>query len=137
VFDWGPGGDENSNMSSPADELMGVARCRTSSALRRLFEAFNRERDFLNLLDHSLKPKGCRSSSAMVGLPGGWTTGTVITAPYAAGNSVMGVLASSPDRMAYERVIPIRRMTAKLLGAALIPVDNPQASPSNLSGISG
>jgi heat-inducible transcriptional repressor len=44
----------------------------------------------------------------------------VVTAPYAAGDSVVGVLGViGPTRMAYERVIPIVDMTAKLLGAAL------------------
>jgi heat-inducible transcriptional repressor len=44
----------------------------------------------------------------------------VVTAPYAAGDAVVGVLGViGPTRMAYERVIPIVDMTAKLLGAAL------------------
>src|SRR5882757_10554849 len=45
---------------------------------------------------------------------------SVVTAPYAAGDSVVGVVGViGPTRMAYERVIPIVKMTAKLLGAAL------------------
>src|SRR5207248_1778065 len=45
---------------------------------------------------------------------------SVVTAPYADGKSVVGVLGViGPTRMAYERVIPIVEMTAKLLGAAL------------------
>jgi heat-inducible transcriptional repressor len=44
----------------------------------------------------------------------------VITAPYAHAGSVIGVLGViGPTRMAYERVIPIVDMTAKLLSAAL------------------
>jgi len=43
-----------------------------------------------------------------------------VTAPYAAGDSVMGVLGViGPTRMAYERVIPIVDITAKLLSSAL------------------
>jgi len=44
----------------------------------------------------------------------------VVTAPYGDRDAVVGVLGvSGPTRMAYERVIPIVDMTAKLLGAAL------------------
>ena len=43
-----------------------------------------------------------------------------MTAPYLQGNQVAGVLGIiGPTRMAYERVIPIVDVTAKLLGAAL------------------
>jgi heat-inducible transcriptional repressor len=45
---------------------------------------------------------------------------SVVTAPYADTEGVVGVLGViGPTRMAYERVIPIVDMTAKLLGAAL------------------
>jgi heat-inducible transcriptional repressor len=45
---------------------------------------------------------------------------SVVTAPYADADGVVGVLGViGPTRMAYERVIPIVDMTAKLLGAAL------------------
>jgi heat-inducible transcriptional repressor len=45
---------------------------------------------------------------------------SVVTAPYMQGNQVVGVLGIiGPTRMAYERVIPIVDVTAKLLGSAL------------------
>jgi heat-inducible transcriptional repressor len=45
---------------------------------------------------------------------------SVVTAPYMQGNRIVGVLGIiGPTRMAYERVIPIVDMTAKLLGSAL------------------
>ena len=45
---------------------------------------------------------------------------SVVTAPYTLGNRVVGVLGIiGPTRMAYERVIPIVDVTAKLLGSAL------------------
>jgi heat-inducible transcriptional repressor len=88
--------------------------------LRRLFEAFNEKRDFLHLLDQSLKAEGVQ---IFIGHESGYQIlddCSVVTAPYAAGDSVMGVLGViGPTRMAYERVIPIVDMTAKLLGAAL------------------
>jgi heat-inducible transcriptional repressor len=100
--------------------LMGVAEMTNVERLRRLFEAFNEKRDFLHLLDHSLKAEGVQ---IFIGHESGYQVlddCSIITAPYASGDSVMGVLGViGPTRMAYERVIPIVDMTAKLLGAAL------------------
>ena len=45
---------------------------------------------------------------------------SVITAPYGDDDEVLGVLGViGPTRMAYERVIPIVDITARLLSAAL------------------
>ena len=45
---------------------------------------------------------------------------TVVTAPYARDRESIGVLGViGPTRMAYERVIPIVDLTARLLGSAL------------------
>ena len=45
---------------------------------------------------------------------------SIVTAPYSADNEVVGVIGViGPTRMAYERVIPIVDVTAKILGAAL------------------
>jgi heat-inducible transcriptional repressor len=100
--------------------LMGVAELTSVEKLRRLFEAFNEKRDFLHLLDQSLKAEGVQ---IFIGHESGYQIlddCSVVTAPYAAGDSVVGVLGViGPTRMAYERVIPIVEMTAKLLGAAL------------------
>src|SRR6202050_1720525 len=100
--------------------LMGAAELTNVEKLRRLFEAFNEKRDFLHLLDHSLKAEGVQ---IFIGHESGYQIlddCSVVTAPYADGSSVVGVLGViGPTRMAYERVIPIVDMTAKLLGAAL------------------
>jgi len=100
--------------------LMGVAELTNVEKLRRLFEAFNEKRDFLHLLDHSLKAEGVQ---IFIGHESGYRIlddVSVVTAPYAQGDAVVGVLGViGPTRMAYERVIPIVDMTAKLLGAAL------------------
>lgn len=121
VFDVNPGAEEKLEYVIAGEtNLMGVAEMSNVERLRRLFEAFNEKRDFLNLLDHSLKAEGVQ---IFIGHESGYRVlddCTVITAPYAAGDSVMGVLGViGPTRMAYERVIPIVDMTAKLLGAAL------------------
>jgi heat-inducible transcriptional repressor len=100
--------------------LMGVAELTSVEKLRRLFEAFNEKRDFLHLLDHSLRADGVQ---IFIGHESGYRIlddCSVVTAPYADGDSVVGVLGViGPTRMAYERVIPIVDLTAKLLGAAL------------------
>jgi heat-inducible transcriptional repressor len=100
--------------------LMGVAELTSVEKLRRLFEAFNEKRDFLHLLDHSLRAEGVQ---IFIGHESGYQIlddCSVVTAPYAEGDAVVGVLGViGPTRMAYERVIPIVDMTAKLLGAAL------------------
>ena len=45
---------------------------------------------------------------------------SVVTAPYRVDNEIVGVLGViGPTRMAYERVIPIVDVTARLVGAAL------------------
>jgi len=100
--------------------LMGVAQLSSVEKLRRLFEAFNEKRDFLHLLDQSLRAEGVQ---IFIGHESGYQIlddCSVITAPYVNGDAVLGVIGViGPTRMAYERVIPIVDMTAKLLGAAL------------------
>ncbi len=100
--------------------LMGAAQLTNVEKLRRLFEAFNEKRDFLHLLDQSLHAEGVQ---IFIGQESGYQVlddCSVVTAPYAAGNDVVGVIGViGPTRMAYERVIPIVDVTAKLLGAAL------------------
>jgi heat-inducible transcriptional repressor len=99
---------------------MGVGELSSVEKLRRLFEAFNEKRDFLHLLDNSLRAEGVQ---IFIGHESGYQIlddCSVVTAPYGSPDSVVGVLGViGPTRMAYERVIPIVDMTAKLLGAAL------------------
>jgi heat-inducible transcriptional repressor len=100
--------------------LMGAAQLTSVEKLRRLFEAFNEKRDFLLLLDQSLHAEGVQ---IFIGQESGYQIlddCSVVTAPYAGDDGVMGVIGViGPTRMAYERVIPIVDMTARLLGSAL------------------
>jgi heat-inducible transcriptional repressor len=100
--------------------LMGAGELSSVDKLRRLFEAFNEKRDILNLLDHSLRADGVQ---IFIGQESGYRIlddCSVVTAPYSADNEVVGVIGViGPTRMAYERVIPIVDVTAKILGAAL------------------
>ena len=101
--------------------LMGVAELSNVEKLRRLFEAFNEKRDILHLLDHSLQGRAaCRSSSATSPAIRSSMTAAWSPPPTPIGDAVVGVLGViGPTRMAYERVIPIVDMTAKLLGCRL------------------
>jgi len=121
VFEAGAGGgDQLEYVIKGETNLMGVAELTSVEKLRRLFEAFNEKRDFLHLLDHSLRAEGVQ---IFIGHESGYQIlddCSVVTAPYGSPDSVVGVLGViGPTRMAYERVIPIVDMTAKLLGAAL------------------
>lgn len=90
------------------------------SRLRQLFEAFDEKRGILQLLDQSLKAPGIQ---IFVGSESGYHAlddCSVITTPYSDGDSILGALGViGPTRMAYDRVIPIVDVTAKLLGALL------------------
>jgi heat-inducible transcriptional repressor len=121
VFEAGTAGDDQLEYVIKGEtNLMGVGELSSVEKLRRLFEAFNEKRDFLHLLDHSLRAEGVR---IFIGHESGYQIlddCSVVTAPYGSPDSVVGVLGViGPTRMAYERVIPIVDMTAKLLGAAL------------------
>jgi len=100
--------------------LMGFAEMSNVEKLKRLFEAFNQQRDILHLLDQSLRADGVQ---IFIGQESGHTildNCSVVTAPYTLDREVVGVLGViGPTRMAYERVIPIVDLTAKLLGSAL------------------
>lgn len=88
--------------------------------LRHLFEAFSAQREILHLLDRSIAADGVQ---IFIGEESGYRIlddVSVVTAPYRVNEDIVGVLGViGPTRMAYERVIPIVDITARLLGAAL------------------
>jgi heat-inducible transcriptional repressor len=120
VFDPAAGSGKLEYVMAGETNLMGVGELSSVEKLRRLFEAFNEKRDILNLLDQSLRAEGVQ---IFIGQESGYQildNCSVVTAPYSADNEVIGVLGViGPTRMAYERVIPIVDLSAKLLGAAL------------------
>jgi len=88
--------------------------------LRRLFDLFEQKTSLLHLLDASQKAQGVQlyigDESGLVPLD----ECSVVTATYEIDGQVIGTLGViGPTRMAYERVIPIVDVTAKILGAAL------------------
>ncbi|MEJ2514464.1 MAG: heat-inducible transcriptional repressor HrcA, partial [Gammaproteobacteria bacterium] len=100
--------------------LMEFAELSDVERLRSLFEAFARQRDILHLLDRCL---AAESMQVFIGEESGYKmleSVSVVASPYSVGDEVVGVLGViGPTRMAYDRVIPIVDITAKLLGSAL------------------
>lgn len=100
--------------------LMGLEGLADMDKLKRLFEAFSQQQEMLHLLDQSLHMHGVQ---IFIGQESGYQVldeCSVVTAPYTTEDDTMGVLGViGPTRMAYERVIPIVDVTAKLLASAL------------------
>lgn len=100
--------------------LMEYSELSDVEKLRKLFEAFTKQREILDILDKCLISDGVQ---IFIGEESGYQLlddCSVVTAPYAIDNDVIGVLGViGPTRMAYERVIPIVDVTAKILGSAL------------------
>ena len=90
------------------------------ASLRKLFELFDQKTSLLQLLDVSSRANGVQifigGESGLVPLD----ECSIVTAPYEIDGKVVGTLGViGPTRMAYERVIPIVDITAKLLSSAL------------------
>ena len=90
------------------------------NSLRKLFEIFERRTSLMQLLDNSQHAEGIQ---IFIGGESGYLAldeCSMVTAPYEADGQVVGTLGViGPTRMAYERVIPIVDVTAKLLSSAL------------------
>jgi heat-inducible transcriptional repressor len=100
--------------------LMDFAELSDVETLRRLFEAFSKRRFMLDLLDRSINATGVQ---VFIGEESGvqiLDDCSVVTAPYRAEDDSIGVLGViGPTRMAYDRVVPIVDITARLLGSVL------------------
>ncbi|HEU5435151.1 MAG TPA: heat-inducible transcriptional repressor HrcA [Telluria sp.] len=90
------------------------------SSLRQMFDMFEQKTGLMQLLDVSSKATGVQifigGESSLVPMD----EMSVVTAPYEVNGRIVGTLGViGPTRMAYERVIPIVDITAKLLSNAL------------------
>ena len=88
--------------------------------LRRLFDMFEQRTQLLHLFDLSNKADGVQifigGESQIVPLD----EFSLVTAPYQVNGQIIGTLGViGPTRMAYDRVIPIVDLTAKLLSSAM------------------
>ncbi|MGI9201586.1 MAG: heat-inducible transcriptional repressor HrcA [Woeseiaceae bacterium] len=100
--------------------LMDFAELSDVDTLRRLFETFSRKQLMLDLLDRSINADGVQ---VFIGAESGYgllDDCSVVTAPYQLDDETVGVLGViGPTRMAYDRVVPIVDITARLLKSAL------------------
>ena len=100
--------------------LMDFAELSDVETLRRLFDAFSRKHLILDLLDRSIDATGVQ---VFIGEESGYQIlddCSVVTAPYQLDDDTVGVLGViGPTRMAYDRVVPIVDITARLLKSAL------------------
>jgi heat-inducible transcriptional repressor len=89
-------------------------------SLRRLFALFEQKTGLLALLDMSSRAQGVQ---IFIGGESGLAPldeCSIVTAPYKVDGQVVGTVGViGPTRMAYERVIPIVDITARLLSSAL------------------
>jgi heat-inducible transcriptional repressor len=119
VFDQGPDGAGRirDRRRDQSDGIRGAVERRPAAPPVR---GLQREARHLRLLDNCLRADGIQ---IFIGQESGYRILddiSVVTAPYMLDNQVVGVLGIiGPTRMAYERVIPIVDVTAKLLGSAL------------------
>jgi len=88
--------------------------------LRQLFELFERKTSLVQILDLSLRGQGVQ---IFIGGESGFSAPdevSVVSSPYKVDGEVVGTVGViGPTRMAYDRVIPIVDITAKLLSSAL------------------
>jgi len=88
--------------------------------LKQLLELFERKTSLVQILDHSLRGQGVQifiGGESGVDAP---DDVSVVTSPYKVDGEVVGTVGViGPTRMAYDRVIPIVDVTAKLLSSAL------------------
>ncbi|MFY9316026.1 MAG: heat-inducible transcriptional repressor HrcA [Burkholderiales bacterium] len=88
--------------------------------MRQLFELFEQKTSLVQILDLSLRGEGVQ---IFIGGESGVSAPdevAVVTAPYRVGADVVGTVGViGPTRMAYDRVVPIVDVTAKLLSTAL------------------
>ena len=114
--------DQNENlvMSGQRNLLETSELSQNVSSVRKIVEVFEKKSALLQLLEKSHRANGIQ---IFIGEETGYKAldeCSVITAPYEADGEVLGMLGViGPTRMAYERVIPIVDITAKLLGNSI------------------
>jgi len=111
---------EDEYVMAGKSRLLGGATAREIDSLRDLFDSFERKKDLLHLLERCTRAEGVQ---IFIGEEAGYEVFgdfSVVTAPYSDGVRTLGVLGViGPTRMAYNRVIPIVDVTARMLSSAL------------------
>ena len=102
------------------NQLLDFEELSDINRLKDLFDAFNEQQQLLQLLDKSMSTSNVQ---IFIGQESGYRifdNCTLITAPYTNEMGSVGVLGViGPTRIAYQRVIPIVNVTAKLLSQSL------------------
>ena len=110
--------EERSFVVSGESKLLDMSE--DTETVRNLFEAFSRKGSILHLLDQSLNTHGIQ---LYIGEESGYKVLdelSLVTSSYTVNGRIAGVLGVvGPTRMAYQRVIPVVDMTARMLGNAL------------------
>lgn len=89
-------------------------------SLRRLFDMFEHKTELMRLLDNSSRAEGVRIYIGGESQVVPFQELSVVTAPYEVDGRVVGTLGViGPTRMAYDRMIQIVDITARLVGNAL------------------
>ena len=99
---------------------MDFAELSNVEKLKQLFDLFSKKRMMIDLLDRSISASGVQ---IFIGAESGYSMlddCSVVTAPYKLSDNQVGVLGViGPKRMAYDRVVPIVDLTAKMLGSVV------------------
>lgn len=115
-----PPSQDSDYLVSGTTNLMSYSDIADIARMRNLFEAFQQKRVILDLLDRSSKAQGVQ---IFIGEESGYDAlgdCSLITAPYTAEGKVLGVLGViGPTRMAYDRMISVVDVTAKIVGSVL------------------
>jgi heat-inducible transcriptional repressor len=115
-----PQQSEDEYVMAGESRLLDNATAEEVLKLRELFESFEQKKDLLHLLERCTRAQGVQ---IFIGEEAGYEVFgdySVVTAPYLDGSRTVGVLGViGPTRMAYERVIPIVDITARMLSSAL------------------
>jgi len=112
--------EEQDYIVSGQTNLMDFDELAQLDRIKMMFEAFSEKQEILHLLDRCSQAEGVQLFIGEESGYGPLEKCSVVTAPYEMDNTVVGVLGViGPTRMAYDRVIPIVDITAKMLGAAL------------------
>jgi heat-inducible transcriptional repressor len=112
--------NDNLIMSGQKNLLETSELSQNVSSVRKIVEIFEKKSALLQLLEKSHRADGIQ---IFIGEESGYQAldeCSVITAPYEADGEILGMLGViGPTRMAYERVIPIVDITAKLLSNSI------------------
>jgi heat-inducible transcriptional repressor len=112
--------DHDDLLTSGESNLLQYTELSDINKLRDIFNVFNEKKDLLQLLDSCTSANGVE---IFIGSESGYTIlsdFSVLGAPYKINGEVVGVVGViGPTRIAYEQVIPVVDITAKLLSSAL------------------